>query len=53
MTENENTGRKTPEETSEEDARTGQPTNTPRGNGPVDEEALEKGKENIESVKPY
>jgi hypothetical protein len=51
MTENEQG--KTPDETSREEARTGQPTNEPRGNGPVDEEALEEGKENLGSVKPY
>ena len=53
MTENEPTGGKTPEETPEEEARTGQPTSHPRGNGPVDQEAVDKGRENIESVKPY
>jgi hypothetical protein len=50
MTEHQNT---TPDETPESDARTGQPTTEPRGNGPLDEEALAEGKENLESVKPY
>lgn len=53
MTENEKRADGAPEQTPDEEPRTGNPTTEPRGNGPVDEEALEKAKETLERVKPY